>query len=75
MDEYAFDLLLMKTPMFGHHPSLGDTKKAGWLKIMERSLLDDEYVINKWMDAYAEPVGVLFLKHIFPVIRVPALVP
>ena len=67
VDEYAFDLLIDEDPNVRASTirALATRREPGWLKIMERSLLDDEYVIQRAaMDALlAEPVrGITILK-------------
>ena len=66
-DEYGFDLLIDENPIVRASTirSFGVRRQTGWLKIMERSLLDDEYIIQRAaMDALlAEPVrGFSILK-------------
>lgn len=68
VDEYGFDLLIDEDPNVRAATirSLGARRESGWLKIMERSLLDDEYVIQRAaMDVLlAEPVrGIAILKN------------
>jgi hypothetical protein len=67
VDEFAFDLLIDEDPSVRASTirALATRREPGWLKIMERSLLDDEYVIQRAaMDALlAEPVrGITILK-------------
>ena len=67
VDEYAFDLLIDEDPNVRASTirALATRRETGWLKIMERSLLDDEYVFQRAaMDALlAEPVrGITILK-------------
>ena len=66
-DEYGFDLLIDEDPNVRAATirSFGARREPGWLRIMERSLLDDEYVIQRAaMEALiAEPVrGISVLK-------------
>ena len=66
-DEYGFDLLIDEDPNVRAATirSIGARRGPGWLRIMERSLLDDEYVIQRAaMEALiAEPVrGISVLK-------------
>ena len=67
-EEYGFDLLIDEDPNVRacHHAIISELRRQpGWLKIMERSLLDDEYVIQRAaMEALlAEPVrGLSILK-------------
>ena len=66
-EEYGFDLLIDEDPNVRAATirSFGLRREPGWLKIMERSLLDDEYVIQRAaMEALiAEPVrGISILK-------------
>ena len=66
-DEYGFDLLIDEDPNVRAATirSFGERREPGWLRIMERSLLDDEYVIQRAaMEALiAEPVrGISVLK-------------
>ncbi len=60
VEAYGFDLLIDEDTQVRASTirSLGARRSPGWLKIMERSLLDDEYVIQRAaMDALlAEPV-------------------
>ena len=67
VDEFAFDLLIDEDPNVRASTirALATRREPGWLKIMERSLLDDEYVIQRAaMDGLlAEPVrGITILK-------------
>jgi len=67
VDEYGFDLLIDENPNVRAVTirAFAARKEPGWLKIMERSLLDDEYVIQRAaMDALlAEPAqGMNILK-------------
>jgi HEAT repeat protein len=67
VDEYGFDLLIDENPNVRAVTirAFAARKEPGWLKIMERSLLDDEYVIQRAaMDSLlAEPVqGMNILK-------------
>jgi HEAT repeat protein len=66
-DEYGFDLLIDEDPNVRAATirSFGERREPGWLRIMERSLLDDEYVIQRAaMEALiSEPVrGISILK-------------
>ena len=49
VDEFGFDLLIDENVSVRASTirSLGNRRQSGWLKIMERSLLDDEYVIQR----------------------------
>ncbi len=68
VEAYGFDLLIDEESHVRASTirSLGARRSPGWLKIMERSLLDDEYVIQRAaMDALlAEPVrGISVLQE------------
>jgi HEAT repeat protein len=65
--EYSFDLLIDEdlNVRASTIRSLGVRRETGWLKIMERSLLDDEYVIQRaaMESLLTDPVqGILILK-------------
>ena len=67
VEEYGFELLIDEDANVRAATirSFGELRTPGWLKIMERSLLDDEYVIQRAaMGAlFAEPVrGIPILK-------------
>jgi HEAT repeat protein len=68
VDEFAFDLLIDEDPNVRASTirALATRREPGWLKIMERSLLDDEYVIQRaaMEGLLAEPVrGITILKN------------
>ena len=67
VEEYGFELLIDEDANVRAATirSFGELRTPGWLKIMERSLLDDEYVIQRAAVGalFAEPVrGIPILK-------------
>ena len=53
-DEHGFDLLIdEESECEGIYHSFGVRRQTGWLKIMERSLLDDEYIIQSRYGCFA----------------------
>ena len=68
VDDYGFDLLIDEDPNVRAVTirAFATRREPGWLNIMERSLLDDEYVIQRaaMEGLLAEPVrGITILKN------------